>query len=121
MVKAGTDRDSAQRNLDALKKLEQQGASSAGEVQEAENALARADAQLTFLRKKKTKRYSNAELSRVAAQQAEAQAAYDAAEDVLEKSNIRAPFAGIVYSLPAKQGASSRPEIFCCKWPICTR
>ncbi|MGB9205607.1 MAG: efflux RND transporter periplasmic adaptor subunit [Terriglobales bacterium] len=104
MVKAGTDRDAAQRNLDALKKLEQQGAASAGEVQEAENVLARADAQLTFLRKKQTKRYSNAELARVAAQQAEAQAAYDAAEDVLEKSNIRAPFDGIVYSLPAKQG-----------------
>jgi HlyD family secretion protein len=104
LVKAGTDRDSAQRNLDALRKLEQQGAASAGEVREAENALARADAQLTFLRKKQTKRYSNAELARVAAQGTEAQASYDAAEDVLAKSNVRAPFAGIVYSLPAKQG-----------------
>ena len=104
MVKASTDRDEAKRNLDALKKLEQQGAASAGEVREAENALARADAQLTFLRQKQTKRYSNAELARVAAQQAEAQAAYDAAQDVLAKSNVRAPFAGIVYSLPAKQG-----------------
>jgi HlyD family secretion protein len=104
LVKTGTDRDSAQRNLDALRKLEQQGAASAGEVREAENTLARADAQLTFLRKKQTKRYSNAELARVAAQQAEAQAAYDAAQDVLAKSNVRAPFEGIVYSLPAKQG-----------------
>jgi HlyD family secretion protein len=104
LVKAGTDRDSAQRNVDALRKLEQQGAASAGEVREAENALARADAQLTFLRKKQTKRYSNAELARVAAQGTEAQASYDAAQDVLAKSNVRAPFAGIVYSLPAKQG-----------------
>jgi HlyD family secretion protein len=104
LVKAGTDRDSAQRNLDALRKLEQQGAASAGEVREAENALARADAQLTFLRKKQTKRYSNAELARVAAQGTEAQASYDAAQDVLAKSNVRAPFNGIVYSLPAKQG-----------------
>jgi HlyD family secretion protein len=104
LVKGGADRDSAQRNLDALRKLEQQGAASAGEVREAENALARADAQLTFLRKKQTKRYSNAELARVAAQQAEAQAAYDAAQDVLAKSNVRAPFEGIVYSLPARQG-----------------
>ncbi len=104
LVKARTDREAAQRNLDALKKLEQQGAASAGEVREAENALARADAQLTFLRQKQTKRYSNAELARVSAQQAEAQAAYDATEDVLAKSNVRAPFAGIVYSLPAKQG-----------------
>ncbi len=104
LVKASTDRDSAQRNLEALKKLDQEGAASAGEVREAENALARADAQLTFLRQKQTKRYSNSELARVAAQQTEAQAAYDAAQDVLAKSNIRAPFDGIVYSLPAKQG-----------------
>jgi HlyD family secretion protein len=104
LVKAGTDRDSAQHNLDALKRLEQQGAASAGEVREAENALARANAQLTFLHQKQTKRYSNAELARVKAQQDEAQAAYDDAEDVLAKSNVRAPFAGIVYSLPVKQG-----------------
>jgi HlyD family secretion protein len=104
LVKAGTDRDSAEHNLVALKKLEQQGAASAGEVREAENAFARADAQLTFLRQKQTKRYSNAELARVEAQQAEAQATYDAAQDVLAKSNVRAPFDGIVYSLPVKQG-----------------
>ena len=104
LVKAGTDRDSAQRNLEALKKLEQQGAASAGEVREAENALARADAQLNFLRQKQTKRYSKSELARVDAQRTEAQATYDAAQDVLSKSNVRAPFDGIVYSLPAKQG-----------------
>jgi HlyD family secretion protein len=104
LVKAGTERDSAQHNLDALKQLEQKGAASAGEVRDAENALARADAQLTFLHQKQTKRYSNAELARVKAQQDEAQAAYDAAEDVLAKSNVRAPFAGIVYSLPVRQG-----------------
>jgi HlyD family secretion protein len=104
LVKAGTDRDSAQHNLVALKKLEQQGAASAGEVREAENALARADAQLAFLRQKQTKRYSNAELARVEAQQAEARVTYDAAQDVLAKSNVRAPFDGIVYSLPVKQG-----------------
>ncbi len=104
LVKAGTDRDSAQRNLDALKKLAQQGAASAGEVREAEDTLARAAAQLTFLQQKQTKRYSSAELARVEAQLAEGQAASDAAEDVLAKSNVRAPFDGIVYALPAKQG-----------------
>jgi HlyD family secretion protein len=104
LSKATVDRDSAQRKLDALKKLAQQGAASAGEVREVENALAQADAELKFLRQKQTKRYSNAELARVEAQRAEAQAAYDAAQDVLAKSNVRAPFDGIVYSLPAKQG-----------------
>ncbi|MBZ5612608.1 MAG: efflux RND transporter periplasmic adaptor subunit [Acidobacteriia bacterium] len=104
LVKAGTDRDSAQRTLDALKKLASQGAASAGEVRDAEDTLARADAQLTFLRQKRTKRYSHAEIAHVEAQGTEAQASYDAAQDVLAKSNVRAPFDGIVYSLPAKQG-----------------
>lgn len=103
MVKAQTDRDTAQRNLEALKRLSQQGAASAGEVQEAENALARANAQLDFLRQKQTQRYSNAEIARVEAQRDEAKAAYNAAQDVLTKSNVRAPIDGIVYSLPVKQ------------------
>jgi HlyD family secretion protein len=104
LVKARNDRDSAQHNLDALKKLEPQGAASAGEVRVAQDALAGADAQLNFLQQKQTRRYSNAELARVDAQRTEAQATYDAAQDVLAKSNVRAPFDGIVYSLPAKQG-----------------
>jgi len=104
LVKAAADQDAARRNLDALKKLQQQGAASAGEVRAAEDALATADAQLTFLRQKQTKRYSPAELAHVEAQQADAQASYEAAEDVLAKSNVRAPFDGIVYSLPVKQG-----------------
>ena len=104
LVKARADRDSAQRNLDALKRLEQQGAASAGEVREAENGLARADAQLTLLQQKQTKRYSKPEIARVEAQRTDAQATYDAAQDVVAKSNVRAPFDGIVYSLPARQG-----------------
>jgi len=104
LVKARTDCDAAERNLSALKKLEQQGAASAGEVRDAENALARANAQLALLQQKQTRRYSNAEIARVQAQRDEARAARDAAEDTLAKSNVRAPFDGIVYSLPVKQG-----------------
>lgn len=104
MVKARTDRDAAQRNLDALKRLEQQGAAAAGEVRAAENALAQADAQLNLLKQKQTRRYSKPEVARVEAQRREAQAAYDAAQDILAKSNVRAPFDGIVYALPVKQG-----------------
>ena len=104
LTKARTKRDSAQRNVEALKKLQEQGAASAGEVRDAENALTRADAQLAFLKEKQTKRYSNAEIAHVEAQRDEAQAAYDAAQDTLAKSNVRAPFGGIVYSLPVKHG-----------------
>jgi HlyD family secretion protein len=104
LVKARTDRDSAQRNLDALKRLAQSGAASAGEVRDAENSVVRADAQLTLLQQKQTKRYSKPEVAKVQAQRTEAQATYDAAQDVVAKSNVRAPFDGIVYSLPVKPG-----------------
>lgn len=104
LVKARTDRDAAQRNLDALKRLEAQGAASAGEVQEAQNSLARASAQLDFLEQKKNKRYSKAEIARVEAERDEADAAYAATQDTLARTNVRAPFDAIVYSLPVKQG-----------------
>jgi HlyD family secretion protein len=105
LVKARSARDVAQRNLDALRRLAQQGSASAGEVQQAEDALKRAQADLTLLEQKKSERYSHPEAARIEAQAAEAQAAYDAAEDALSKSNVRAPFDGIVYSLPVKEGA----------------
>ncbi|HVM94238.1 MAG TPA: efflux RND transporter periplasmic adaptor subunit [Terriglobales bacterium] len=104
LTKARTDHDTAQHNLEALKKLQQNGAASEGEVREAENALARADSQLTFLKQRQSKRYSNAEIAHVEAQRDEARAEFDAAQDTLAKSNVRAPFDGIVYSLPVKQG-----------------
>ncbi|MGP0097689.1 MAG: efflux RND transporter periplasmic adaptor subunit [Terriglobales bacterium] len=104
LIKARTDRDSAQHNLDALNKLQQQGAATEGEVRAAQDALATADAQLKYLQQKQIKRYSPAELSRFEAQQESAEAGYKAQEDVLAQTNVRAPFDGIVYSLPVKQG-----------------
>jgi HlyD family secretion protein len=105
LAKARTDRDVAQRNLDALRRLQQQGASSAGEVRKAEETLQNAQADVTLYEQKQKDRYSQPEVARVDAQIAEAQAAYDSAEDALHKSSVRAPFDGIVYSLPVKAGA----------------
>ena len=105
MVKARSARDAAQRRLDSLQKLQQQGAASPGEVQQAQVALQGAQADLNLLEQKQKDRYSAPEVARVQAQGQEAQAAYDAAEDAMRKSTIRAPFDGIVYSLPVKEGA----------------
>jgi HlyD family secretion protein len=105
LIKARNARDTAQRNLDAYRRLQQQGAASAGEVKQTEDALQRAQADVTLLEQKKQDRYSQPEVAKVLAQGAEAQAAYEAAEDALAKSSVRAPFDGIVYSLPVKQGA----------------
>ena len=105
LIKARSARDAAQRNLDALHRLQQQGAASAGEVKQAEDTLQHAQADTTLLEQKKKDRYSQPEVAKVVAQGAEAEAAYDAAEDALAKSSVHAPFDGIVYALPVKQGA----------------
>lgn len=102
-----TDRsavDVAQRNLDALRKLQQEGNASPGEVATAEENLKAAQSDLTRDEQKKNDPYSQPEISKVKAQAAEAQAAYNAALDDLAKCNVRAPFDGVVYSLPVKQG-----------------
>ena len=105
LVKARGARDVAQHKLDALHRLQQDGAASPGEIRQAEGALQSAQADVTLLEQKQKDRYSKPEAARIEAQTAEAQAAYDAAEDALLKSSRRAPFDGIVYSLPVKQGA----------------
>jgi HlyD family secretion protein len=105
LTKARATRDLAQRDLDAFRHLQQQGAASAGEVLSAEEKLQTAQADLTLLEQKKKDRYSRPEAAKVEAQAAGAQAAYEAAEDALGKSSVRAPFDGVVYSLPVKQGA----------------
>jgi HlyD family secretion protein len=105
LVKSSNERDTAQRNLEALKRLQQQGAASPGEVKQAEDQLGGAEADLKLVQQKQKERYSQAEIARVEAQTAEAQSAYAAAENILRQLNIRAPFDGIVYSLPVHQGA----------------
>jgi HlyD family secretion protein len=109
ITKARTQNDTAQRNLDALRRLREQGAASPGEIKNAEDQLKRANADLELLLQKQKNRYSQPEIARVEGQKSEAQAAYDAAEDVLNQLNIRAPFAGVVYSLPVLQGAYLNP------------
>jgi HlyD family secretion protein len=108
-VKSQNERDTAQHNLEALKRLEQQGAASPGEVKQAENQLAGAEADLKLVQQKQRDRYSQPEVARVEAQKVEAQSAFAAAENILSQLNIRAPFDGIVYSLPVHQGAYVNP------------
>jgi len=105
LIKARGDRDVAQRNLEALQKLVQQGAASPGELSQAQDKLQSAQADVNLLEQKKKDRFSQPEVARIQAQVAEAQAAYEDAEDALRKSSVRAPFDGIVYSLPVKSGA----------------
>jgi HlyD family secretion protein len=108
-VKVRTQRDAAQRNLEALRRLQQNGAASPGEVKQTEDQLATAEADLKLLQQKQKDRYSPPEIAHVEAQKTEAQSAYAAAENILSQLNIRAPFDGIVYSLPVHSGSYVNP------------
>lgn len=105
LIKARSARDAAQRNLDALRRLQQQGAASSGELRQAEDALQRAQADLSLLEQKQKERYSQPEVARIQAHSGEAEAAYASAENSLQKSTVHAPFDGVVYSVPVKEGA----------------
>jgi HlyD family secretion protein len=109
LVKARADHDAAQRNLTALTRLEQTGAASPGEVRAAQNQVTTTEAQLKLLEAKQKERYSRPEVARVEAEHAQAQSALAAAQDTLNQLIIRAPFDGIVYSLPIRQGAYVNP------------
>jgi HlyD family secretion protein len=109
LVKAQAERDAAQRNLDAMQRLQKNGAASAGEVKDAENQARSAQATLDLLEQKRKARFSQPEIAKVEAQKSEAQAAYDAAQEVLTKSNVRAPFDGVVYVLPVRAGNYVNP------------
>ncbi len=109
LIKAKTQRDAALRNRDALVRLQQSNAASPGEVKVAEEQLQRADADLKLLEQKQKDRYSQPEIQQADAQTGQAKSAYAAAEDTLSQLNVRAPFDGVVYSLPVHQGAYVNP------------
>jgi len=105
LTRAKSELQAAQRNLDAMRRLQQSGAASPAEVQDAETRLKSAQTQASLLEQKTGNRFSPAEQQRAEANLEQAKAALAAAQDLLAKSNIRAPFAGEVYSLPVKSGA----------------
>ena len=105
LSKVQVERDTAQRNLQTIQRLQQNGAAAPAEVEEARQRLASADAQIQLLQSKLSRRFSTPEIEKVQANLAQAHAAYAAAQDLLRNSNIRAPFAGTVYQIPVKDGS----------------
>ncbi len=105
LLKARTDLADAKRNLATLQQLEQHGAASTAEVEAARNRLKDAQAEVDLLQQKETSRYSPPEVAKVKAELEEAETAYQAAQDTLRRSSVRAPRSGIVYSLPVRAGA----------------
>jgi HlyD family secretion protein len=98
-----TERDSAQRQLSALERLHQHGAATADEVAAARDRLDRAQADLTQLQSQV--RYSPQEQANALSDVTDAKINVDYYEGVVRDCNVRAPFDGTVYFLPARVGA----------------
>lgn len=98
--KAKLDRDQAQRDLATLRKLQLSGSASASEVSGAQLRLQSANDTLASLSKRQTSRFSPEDITRTKAALAEAQAAYAAAQQVINQCNVHAQFSGTVYSVP---------------------
>jgi HlyD family secretion protein len=105
LTKAQAERDEAQRNLQAIQNLKQNGAASPAEVEAAQDRQKKAEADVQLLQAKVNGRFSSPEVAKVEASAAEARAAYTAAQELLHHSNVTAPFAGTVYQLPVKPGS----------------
>lgn len=103
LQKTEIDREQAQRDLNALQKLESMGAASPSEVNAAKQRLAADNSSLQVLQQRQTSRYDSADLAHAQANLEDAQAAYAAALDSLHHAIVHAPFAGTVYSLPVSR------------------
>ncbi len=104
LTKAHADLNAAQRNLEAMRRLQQRGAASPAEVAEAENRVKTAQAQVDLLEKKLTSRFGETDIARAQARIKEAREAYNAAQELLRTTNVRTPRSGTVYSLPLREG-----------------
>ena len=104
LAKARGELDAAKRNLEAVRSLQQRGAASDQEVQVAQNRLTAAESDFRLFSEKTSNRFARPDISRAEAQAAEARAALQAANEFLQKSDIRAPRDGEVYSLPVREG-----------------
>ena len=105
LARARTELAAAQSNLQTLQRLSQSGAASPAEVQNAENRVKTAQAQVDLQQQRSGNRFSPLEQEKAQANLAQAKAAYSATQAVLAKSVIHSPILGEVYSLPVKQGS----------------
>jgi HlyD family secretion protein len=109
IAKAQIDRDQAARDLDAIQKLAAKGAAAPSEVVQAQTRLQIAQASLQSLQEQKKKPFAPVELTRAQSSVEEAEAARAAASHVIEQSNVHAPFAGTVFSLPVTRFSYIEP------------
>jgi HlyD family secretion protein len=105
LEKAQAERDDAQRNFEAIQRLQQNGAAAPAEVEAARNRVTKANADVQLLQSRLKGSSSSPEMEKVQANVTQARAAYSAAQELLKNLNVRAPFSGTVYAVPVRASA----------------
>jgi HlyD family secretion protein len=103
--RAHLDLETAQKDYDALTRLEKQQAATPLEVAAARERMDRARLQIQSLETKKAALVAPPDRASAQARLEDAQAAFRLAEDHIRQSEIRAPIEGFVYQFDLKRGA----------------
>jgi len=109
IAKAQINQDQAAKDLDVVQKLAAKGAAAPSEVAQAQLRFNLAQTSLLSLEKQKTQPFAPIDLTQAKSSVAEAEAARAAAAQVIERSNVHAPYAATVYSLPVTQYSYVEP------------
>jgi HlyD family secretion protein len=104
LTKAQTDRDQAQRNLEATQRLLQQGAASQAEVVAAQDRLKQANANLSVLQQRAGSQAIRNRDASADANVANARALVNSARQLVADCRIVAPFPGTVYAIGVRPG-----------------
>jgi HlyD family secretion protein len=100
LARAQAEGEQATRDLAAIQRLVSTGAAAPSELNAAKQRVALADTNFKLLQQRQTSRYAPMDMEHARAELTDAQAAYAAAQTIVNAANVRAPFAGTVYSLP---------------------
>lgn len=102
-------RDAAQRNLESLQRLLEANAATRFETDQARQAVSDLDVQIQALGQRRTALVGRGDLVSAQARGRETEAGVAMAKMHLGQNLIHTPMAGIVYDLPARQGAYLNP------------
>jgi HlyD family secretion protein len=100
-----SDREAAQRNVDALQRLLAKQAATAFEVEQARQTLKSLDVQILSLQQRRAALVGKGDLSNAQARVEEAEANVRLSRDRIAHDIISAPMAGTIYDLPARAGS----------------
>ncbi|HWF08276.1 MAG TPA: efflux RND transporter periplasmic adaptor subunit [Bryobacteraceae bacterium] len=100
-----SDRDAAQRNLDALERLLAKQAATPYEVEQARQAVKSLDVQIASLQQRRAALVGKGDITGAEARVREAEANVRLARDRIALDVIRAPISGTLYDLPARAGS----------------